>query len=77
MLEDRPGQLLKVSEIISQCGANVVGVHHNRSDANMTITGCFLKLELETRDAAQIKEIEDKLTAAGFKLVSDQTAAQH
>ena len=24
MLEDRPGQLLKVSEIISQCGANVV-----------------------------------------------------
>ena len=77
MLEDRPGQLLKVSEIISQCGANVVGVHHNRSDANMAITGCFLKLELETRDAAQIKEIEDKLTAAGFKLVSDQTAAQH
>lgn len=76
-LEDRPGQLLKVSEIISQCGANVVGVHHNRSDANMAITGCFLKLELETRDAAQIKEIEDKLTAAGFKLVSDQTAAQH
>ena len=43
----------------------------------MAITGCFLKLELETRDAAQIKEIEDKLTAAGFKLVSDQTAAQH
>lgn len=77
MLEDRPGQLLKVSEIISQCSANVVGVHHNRSDANMAITGCFLKLELETRDAAQIKEIEDKLTAAGFKLVSDQTAAQH
>ena len=76
-LLDKPGQLLGVSRIIAQLGGNVVGVHHNRSDANMAITGCFLKLELETRDAAQIKEIEDKLTAAGFKLVSDQTAAQH
>ena len=67
-LDDRPGQLRQVSEIVSSCGANVVGVQHNRSDVNMPITGCYLKLELETRDQAQIDEIKTKLLAAGFNL---------
>ena len=51
-LEDKPGQLSLVSDIVSGCGANVVSGHHDRSDANMAITSCFLKLGLETRDAA-------------------------
>ena len=70
-LDDRPGQLRQVSEIVSSCGANVVGVQHNRSDVNMPITGCYLKLELETRDQAQIDEIKTKLLAAGFNLLNN------
>ena len=68
-LEDKPGQLVGVSSIISQCGGNVVSVHHERSDANMAIASCFLKIGMETRDFAQIEEIKQKLTEAGFKLV--------
>ena len=71
VLDDRPGQLRQVSEIVSNCGANVVGVQHNRSDVNMPITGCYLKLELETRDQAQIEEIKTKLLAAGFNLLNN------
>lgn len=70
-LDDRPGQLRQVSEIVSSCGANVVGVQHNRSDVNMPITGCYLKLELETRDQAQIEEIKTKLMASGFNLLNN------
>ncbi len=68
-LEDKPGQLLGVSSIISKCGGNVVSVHHERSDANMAIASCFLKIGMETRDFAQIEEIKQALTHAGFKLV--------
>lgn len=71
-LEDKPGQLTMVSDIVSRCGANVISVHHDRSDANMAITSCFLKLGLETRDKEQIAEIKAKLTAAGFKLVNER-----
>ena len=71
-LEDKPGQLSLVSDIVSACGANVVSVHHDRSDANMAITSCFLKLGLETRDAVQIEQIKQKLTEAGFKLVTER-----
>ena len=69
-LEDKPGQLLGVSRIVSECGANVVSVHHERSDANMAVTSCFLTLGLETRDFEQIAQIRERLTAAGFKIVN-------
>ncbi len=67
-LEDKPGQLVGVSEIISRCGANVVSVHHERSDANMAIASCFLTIGMETRDFEQIEEIRAELTKAGFKI---------
>ena len=69
-LEDKPGQLLGVSSIISRCGGNVVSVHHERSDANMAVASCFLKIGMETRDFEQIEEIRQELTKAGFKIVS-------
>ena len=71
-LEDKPGQLQQVSEIVSKCGANVVSVHHDRGDTNMAISSCFLKLGLETRDRQQIEEIRAALTQAVFRLVTER-----
>ena len=71
-LEDKPGQLKKVAEVVSRCGSNVVSVQHDGSDPNMPISSCFLKLTLETRDAAQIEQIRTELTKAGFQLVSER-----
>ena len=71
-LEDKPGQLQGVSEIISRCGGNVVSVYHDRADTSMAITSCYLKLGLETRDMAQIQEIREELTKAGFTLVNER-----
>ena len=68
-LEDKPGQLLGVSRIISECGGNVIRVHYEQSDPNMAITSCFINFGLETRDFAQIEQIRRALIAAGFKLV--------
>ena len=71
-LEDKPGQLVGVSKIVSDCGANVVSVLHERSDANMPIESCYLTLSMETRDFAQIEEIKRRLTEAGFAIVRAQ-----
>ena len=69
-LEDKPGQLVGVASIISECGANVVGVTHERSDANMPVASCFLKVSMETRDFEQIEQIRQRLTEAGFRIVN-------
>ena len=68
-LEDKPGQLTKVSRIVADCGGNVVSVQYDGSDPNMPISSCFLKLGMETRDAAQINQIRAELAKAGFQLV--------
>lgn len=68
-LLDKPGQLQEVSEIIASCGGNVTGVHHERASETTDINGCFLRLVLETRNAAHIEEIINALTARGFKIV--------
>ena len=71
-LEDRPGQLTGVTEIVSRCGANVVSVHHERYDVNLAISSCILTIGLETRDFEQINTIKQELTKAGFKIVPDR-----
>lgn len=68
-LLDKPGQLQEVSEIIASCGGNVTGVHHERASETTDINGCYLRLVLETRNAAHIEEIINALTTRGFKIV--------
>ncbi len=67
-LEDKPGQLQGVSEIIARCGGNVVSVQYERSDANMAISSCYLMIGMETRDFAQIQQIKDELAKEGFQI---------
>ena len=43
-----------------------------RDSPNMPISSCFLKLGLETRDHAQIEQIRQELTKAGFQLVAER-----
>lgn len=69
-LEDKPGQLMGVSRIISECGGNVISVDYGASDPNMAISSCFLNIGMETRGFEQIREIRQALTNAGFKIVN-------
>lgn len=68
-LLDKPGQLLGVSEIIAKHGGNVTTVRHERADENPDINGCFLRIQLETRNSEHLEEIRQALIEAGYKLV--------
>lgn len=68
-LVDKPGQLQQVSRIIADMGANVVSVYHERVSHTADINGCYLHLEMETRDQHQINEIRQALTVAGYRIV--------
>ncbi|SEF76516.1 threonine ammonia-lyase [Parabacteroides chinchillae] len=69
-LVDKPGQLQQVSQIIAELGANVVSVYHERVSHTTDINGCYLRLEMETRDQRQINEIRQALAIAGYKIVA-------
>ena len=67
-LADKPGQLNRVLSVIAGLGANVISVHHERASEVMDINGCFLRIELETRDFKHIENITQSLKAEGFRL---------
>ncbi len=68
-LQDRPGELKGVSAIVADMGANVVSVHHDRTDVDGAVSGCYLKLRMETRDHAHVKEIRDALIQNGYHVI--------
>ena len=68
-LVDKPGQLKNVSKIIAELGGNVTEVYHERSNEDLDVHGCYLRVSLETRNFEHIKEIKTALTDFGFKLV--------
>ncbi len=67
-LSDKPGQLMGVSQIIAQLGANVVSVNYDSTDLDMNITDCYLKIGVETRDYAHIAQVKQALKDAGFEV---------
>ena len=67
-LIDKPGQLKDISRIIADCGGNVTGVHYEKGDTE-SVNGCFLRIEMETRDFEHVNLITKSLRDEGFKLV--------
>ncbi|GAA4671356.1 threonine ammonia-lyase [Frondihabitans cladoniiphilus] len=66
MLPDRPGQLSRVSEIISEVNANVVEVLHTRHGRGLQISEVELELSVETRGPDHAEQVLDRLREAGF-----------
>ena len=67
-LTDKPGQLKTVSALIADLGGNVIAVHHEHTNEGSAVTGCYLSLTLETRNAEHIVEIEQALKSKGFRI---------
>ena len=67
-LSDKPGQLKAVSRIIADCGGNVTGVHYERGGTEH-VNGCFLRMDMETKNYDHVEEIVCALEREGFKIV--------
>ncbi len=67
-LIDKPGQLKEISRIIADCGGNVTGVHYEKGNTE-SVNGCFLRIEMETRDYEHVNKITSSIRDGGFKIV--------
>lgn len=67
-LIDKPGQLKDISRIIADLGGNVTGVHYEKGNTE-SINGCFLRIEMETKNYEHVNLITENLKKEGFKIV--------
>lgn len=69
-LDDKPGQLSGVCNVVAEQGGNVISVSHERINTSTQINGCTIRMELETRDVAHIDALRKALNAAGYKVLN-------
>lgn len=66
MLPDRPGQLARISELLSEAHANVIEVLHTRHGVGLRISDVELDISVETRGPEHRQHVVDLLRAAGY-----------
>ena len=66
-LADRPGQLARIAELISDANANVIEVSHTRNGRGALLGQVELELSLETRGPEHVQQVIEHLQDAGFE----------
>jgi len=68
VLEDRPGSLSQLLDVVAAQGLNIVEVDHHRTGVALSVKEVEVFLAVETRDRAHQDEALQALTAAGFRI---------
>ena len=68
-VSDKAGNLVKLIDLVSGTGANILELNHVRSHMDVNITSCVVRLTIETRDQAHKDEVYALLAANGYRHV--------
>lgn len=68
-VSDKAGNLVKLIDIVSSTGANILELNHIRTHMDVGITSCVVRLTVETRDQAHKDEVYALLAKNGFRHV--------
>lgn len=71
-MPDRPGSLLGLTTVIVRYGANIISIHHERNGESPDVNSCNLRIVLETRNAAHIRDIHVGIEAAGYAILQEK-----
>lgn len=71
-MPDRPGSLLGLTGVIVRYGANIISIHHERNGESPDVNSCNLRIVLETRDTAHIRDIHAGIEAAGYAILQEK-----
>jgi len=67
-LEDTPGALAKLLNLIAKLKANVLDIHHERYIREAPLYVSYVELDLETRGYSHMEEISTELSNSGYDI---------
>lgn len=70
-IDDKPGQLVKISSLIASLGANIISVLHERTNTFINVNSCVLRVSMETRDQYHIDAIRNALLSEGIQILGE------
>jgi threonine dehydratase len=66
---DRPGGLAALASVIAAAGASIREVFHDRAFSGPDVSAVHIVCTVETRDRDHVRELMDRLAAAGIQVV--------
>jgi len=66
-IQDLPGTLSDITEVVGDAGGNILEVSHQRMFSNLPVKDADLYLTVETRDASQSQDILQRLLELGYE----------
>ena len=64
---DVPGSLARITGVVSQAGANIDEVHHQRAFTLLAAQNVEIELVVQTRGRAHVQSLLEALTGAGYE----------
>jgi threonine dehydratase len=64
---DTPGVLARITGLVAEAGANIDEVHHQRAFSTLSAQSVEVELVMQTRNPAHVREVVERLRAAGFE----------
>ena len=65
---DKPGQLIHLLQLVSDAGANIISINHQREDKKSEVNSCIVSMVLETRNIAHSEELCKTLQDNGYEI---------
>ncbi|HIT86891.1 MAG TPA: threonine ammonia-lyase [Candidatus Coprocola pullicola] len=65
---DKPGQLIHLLQLVSDVGANIISIDHQREDKKSEINSCIVSMVLETRNIMHSEELCKTLQDNGYEI---------
>ncbi|MBO4298492.1 MAG: threonine ammonia-lyase [Clostridia bacterium] len=69
VIQDRPGHLARLLAVISESGANVVSIQHDRTSSSSGIGMALLDLLLETNDFEHLSRVHELMKENGYPVM--------
>jgi threonine dehydratase len=66
ILDDRPRQLSSFLGVLSETGANILSVRHDRDNIELDVGKCVVDISLETRGPDHVEQICETLRKSGY-----------
>ena len=67
-VEDKPGGLVRLAQVIAGTGANILNINHAREDRHSEVGACVVTMVLETRNKGHIQQVRQALLDNGYEL---------
>jgi threonine dehydratase len=70
LLDDRPGALAQMLEVIAEVGGSIMHIDHDRTDVHLAIGEAWVRMQVETKGQEHCEALVARLREAGYRVLT-------